>query len=75
VVEYIRDHLIQSKQDGPANEKWLISTRPTAQPGTSLKSLVKGFVLAKQTEGKSPRTSVTKVLNEYNELATMADSV
>jgi len=31
-------------------------TRPTAQPGTSLKSLVTGFVLTKQTEGKSPRT-------------------
>ena len=34
----------------------VISTRPTAQPGISLKSLVKGFVLTKQTEGKSPRT-------------------
>jgi site-specific recombinase XerD len=33
-----------------------ISTRPTAPPGTSLKSLVAGFVLTKQTEGKSPRT-------------------
>jgi len=32
------------------------ATRPTAQPGTSLKSLVTGFVLTKQTEGKSPRT-------------------
>jgi site-specific recombinase XerD len=30
--------------------------RPTAQLGTSLKSLVTGFVLTKQTEGKSPRT-------------------
>jgi site-specific recombinase XerD len=30
--------------------------RPVAPPGTSLKSLVKGFVLTKQTEGKSPRT-------------------
>jgi hypothetical protein len=27
-----------------------------APPGTSLKSLVNGFVLTKQTEGKSPRT-------------------
>jgi len=27
-----------------------------APQGTSLKSLVKGFVLTKQTEGKSPRT-------------------
>lgn len=34
----------------------VISTRPTARLGTSLKSLVKGFVLTKQTEGKSPRT-------------------
>lgn len=30
--------------------------RPVAPPGTSLKSLVNGFVLTKQTEGKSPRT-------------------
>ena len=30
--------------------------RPGAPPGTSLKSLVGGFVLTKQTEGKSPRT-------------------
>jgi len=34
----------------------VISTRPMAPPGTSLKSLVKGFVLTKQTDGKSPRT-------------------
>jgi site-specific recombinase XerD len=30
--------------------------RPEVKPGTSLKSLVNGFVLTKQTEGKSPRT-------------------
>jgi len=30
--------------------------RQVARPGTSLKSLVNGFVLTKQTEGKSPRT-------------------
>jgi len=30
--------------------------RPEAKPGTSLRSLVNGFVLTKQTEGKSPRT-------------------
>jgi site-specific recombinase XerD len=30
--------------------------RPTAPTGTSLKALVNGFVLTKQTEGKSPRT-------------------
>jgi site-specific recombinase XerD len=30
--------------------------RTVATPGTSLKSLVNGFVLTKQTEGKSPRT-------------------
>ena len=30
--------------------------REAACPGTSLKSLVNGFVLTKQTEGKSPRT-------------------
>ena len=30
--------------------------RPESPPGTSLKSLVSGFVLTKQTEGKSPRT-------------------
>ena len=34
----------------------IISTRPTAPPGTSLKSLINGFVLTKQTDGKSPRT-------------------
>jgi hypothetical protein len=34
----------------------VISIRPTAPPGTSLKSLINGFVLTKQTEGKSPRT-------------------
>ena len=34
----------------------VISTRPTAPPGTSLKSLINGFVLTKQTDGKSPRT-------------------
>jgi site-specific recombinase XerD len=30
--------------------------REVARPGTSLKSLFNGFVLTKQTEGKSPRT-------------------
>jgi site-specific recombinase XerD len=30
--------------------------RPTAPPGTSLTSLVRAFVLTKQTEGKSPKT-------------------
>jgi site-specific recombinase XerD len=30
--------------------------KQVARPGTSLKSLVDGFVLTKQTEGKSPRT-------------------
>lgn len=34
----------------------VISTHSTAPPGTSLRSLVNGFVLTKQTEGKSPRT-------------------
>lgn len=34
----------------------VISNRPTSPQGTSLKSLIKGFVLTKQTEGKSPRT-------------------
>lgn len=34
----------------------VIALRPKATPGTSLKSLIKGFVLTKQTEGKSPRT-------------------
>jgi site-specific recombinase XerD len=34
----------------------VIFTRPISPPGTSLKSLVNGFVLTKQTEGKSPRT-------------------
>lgn len=33
-----------------------ISTKLEAPLGTSLKSLLKGFVLTKQTEGKSPRT-------------------
>lgn len=33
-----------------------VSLKREAPPGTSLKSLVKGFVLTKQTEGKSPRT-------------------
>jgi site-specific recombinase XerD len=32
------------------------STKLEAPLGTSLKSLIKGFVLTKQTEGKSPRT-------------------
>jgi len=32
------------------------SLKLEAPPGVSLKSLVKGFVLTKQTEGKSPRT-------------------
>jgi len=34
----------------------VIALRPEAKPGTSLRSLVNGFVLTKQTEGKSPRT-------------------
>ena len=34
----------------------VILMRPGAPPGTSLKSLVGGFVLTKQTEGRSPRT-------------------
>jgi site-specific recombinase XerD len=33
-----------------------VSLKLEAPPGTFLKSLVKGFVLTKQTEGKSPRT-------------------
>jgi len=33
-----------------------ISTKVEAPLGTSLRSLVRGFVLTKQTEGKSPRT-------------------
>jgi len=32
------------------------SIKPEVSPGMSLKSVVKGFVLTKQTEGKSPRT-------------------
>lgn len=34
----------------------ITAKRPKAPTGTSLKSLVQGFVLTKQTEGKSPRT-------------------
>jgi site-specific recombinase XerD len=34
----------------------VITLRPGVLPGTSLKLLVDGFVLTKQTEGKSPRT-------------------
>ena len=34
----------------------VMALRPEAKPGTSLRSLVNGFVLTKQTEGKSPRT-------------------
>ena len=34
----------------------VIGTRPGAPTGTSLRSLVNGFVLTKQTEGKSSRT-------------------
>ncbi|MFO7996114.1 MAG: tyrosine-type recombinase/integrase [Dehalococcoidia bacterium] len=34
----------------------VVSTRIEASPGISLKSLVRGFVLTKRTEGKSPRT-------------------
>jgi hypothetical protein len=56
VVESIDDHLIQLKQGGSANEKMVISTRPVVQLGSSLKSLINGFVLTKQTDGKSPRT-------------------
>lgn len=35
----------------------IVSTRTEASPGVSLRSLVKGFVLTKRTEGKSPRTA------------------
>ena len=34
----------------------VISLRPLSKSGNSLKSFVNGFVLTKQTEGKSPRT-------------------
>jgi site-specific recombinase XerD len=34
----------------------VIETRPNAPPGTSLKSLIRGFILTKQTDGLSPRT-------------------
>jgi site-specific recombinase XerD len=34
----------------------LVAIKEAACPGTSIKSLVNGFVLTKQTEGKSPRT-------------------
>jgi len=34
----------------------VVAIRQRVQTGTSLKSLVQGFVLTKQTEGKSPRT-------------------
>lgn len=34
----------------------VVSTRLQTPPGTSLKSLVRGFVLTKRTEGKGPRT-------------------
>jgi len=34
----------------------VVSVGPEASPGTSLRSLVRGFVLTKQSEGKSPRT-------------------
>jgi len=34
----------------------VVAIKEAACPGTSLKSLVNGFVLTKQTEGKSPRT-------------------
>ena len=34
----------------------IVSLRQGAPPGTSLRSLVSGFILTKQTEGKSPRT-------------------
>jgi hypothetical protein len=34
----------------------VISLRQVSRPGTSLKSLINGFILTKQTEGKSPRT-------------------
>jgi len=34
----------------------VVSIKLEAPPGTSLRSLVTGFVLTKQTEGKSPRT-------------------
>jgi len=33
-----------------------VDVRLQASPGTSLKSLAKGFVLTQRTEGKSPRT-------------------
>jgi len=34
----------------------VVALRPEVKPGTSLRSLVNGFILTKQTEGKSPRT-------------------
>ena len=34
----------------------IAALRPEAKPGSSLKCLVNGFILTKQTEGKSPRT-------------------
>lgn len=34
----------------------VVALRPEVKPGTSFVSLVNGFVLTKQTEGKSPRT-------------------
>ena len=34
----------------------ITTLRPEAKPGTFLRSLVNGFVLTKQTEGKNPRT-------------------
>jgi len=33
-----------------------VNLKPEAPPGTSLKSLVSGFVLTQRTDGKSPRT-------------------
>ncbi len=36
----------------------VLSIKPGAPSGTSLRSLMNGFVLTKQTEGKSPRTVV-----------------
>ena len=45
----------------------VIDTGLGAPPGTSLRSLVNGFILTKQTEGKSPRTVefYSKNLNRF----------
>ena len=56
VAESSTDHLIRWKQGGSAKRKMATATRIVAPLGTSLKPLVSGFILTKQTEGKSPRT-------------------